>query len=73
MSKKLKLTPWFPGHVKPVRDGVYEATHWGLACLQHWNGTYWGRPGWSAKEATDNGGDKYCYQNMEWRGLAVKP
>lgn len=73
MSKKLKLTPWFPGHVKPAHDGVYEATLWGITCLHHWNGSYWGKPGGDIEHATAAGENKYHHQEMSWRGLAVKP
>jgi thioesterase domain-containing protein len=43
MSKK--LTPWFPGHVKPVHHGIYETdadTEDGAPCYQSWNGLWWG-------------------------------
>jgi hypothetical protein len=41
---EMKLTPWYPGNIKPVREGVYM-----LMCgfgvevgYQYWDGSYWG-------------------------------
>ena len=75
MSKKQsKLTPWFPGEVKPVREGVYECrgapTH---ESYQHWNGAIWG--GWATdKDAAAENRDRPSMRHSpQWRGLAEKP
>jgi hypothetical protein len=70
---KLKLTPWFPGHVKPVRVGVYERLYdeesggpQALRC--NFDGLRW-------SVHLECSGDKSHvsgYQNLRWRGLASK-
>jgi len=69
MSKKQKLTPWFPADVKPVRDGVYKTAHG----YQFWSGKFWG--GWSSTKEI-----AYCNRFMwssaqqdKWCGLASDP
>jgi hypothetical protein len=74
-----KLTPWFPGHIKPVRPGVYQTLQ---NCdgvgpfLQYWNGRFWGlmcRPnnGIDLPERWKN--DSSSNQHCRWRGLAEEP
>ncbi|HQR98119.1 MULTISPECIES: hypothetical protein [unclassified Polaromonas] len=81
MSKKQKLTPWFPGGVKPVRDGVYEA-EWDYedSCIVYYNyfdGLHWhsgqiylqdARPEYPRLPGRLGG-----HIPKSWRGLAVKP
>lgn len=44
----MKLTPWFPKSIKPVRVGVYQIRDpWtqqsiGKTTFRHWNGRRWG-------------------------------
>ena len=42
---KNKMTPWFPAHIKPVREGVYEIQWWYVDCwdygFSYWNGEQW--------------------------------
>lgn len=73
MSKK--LTPWFPGDVKPVRKGLYELRRWvmpklpvGSVCnCAYWNGAEWcfglDRHARLADVSSADG----------WRGLAEQP
>lgn len=75
MSKELKLTPWFPGHIKPERVGVYQQYNgWGEIGYQRWDGRRW--HSWSN---TPNGAANtvflaaLSFQNDKWRGLAAKP
>jgi hypothetical protein len=71
-----KLTPWFPGHIKPVRKGVYmqrdgvgEDTGY-----QYWDGALW-----SIWHPTINGAANAkhkagrMHQDDKWRGLASRP
>jgi hypothetical protein len=72
-----KYTPWFPGHIKPVRVGVYQQrlSNNPDACIgyQYWDGGLW----WWWRE---NPNDAYRsrmsdiypihkFQNDSWRGL----
>lgn len=67
MSKK--LTPWFPGEIKPLHKGRYNASHWrNAASFFVWDGRYWRFP-----KGVDLAGQKCFSQNKEWRGLAKKP
>lgn len=69
-----KLTPWFPGHVKPVRKGLYQQhSPSGFLGYQYWDGKSW--YGWSEEKS----GAKHlheigrvvaaCFANDPWRGL----
>ena len=71
-----KLTPWVPGHIKPVRPGVYETQGKVLALVsefQHWNGRFWGMVGESVAEAANKANAMSVYQDDKWRGLAEEP
>jgi hypothetical protein len=67
-----RLTPWFPGHIKPVRKGVYmqmdgSGTHVGY---QYWDGTHWYTWFLSAEIAAQGASRVYdSYQNDNWRGI----
>jgi hypothetical protein len=80
MSKK--LTPWFPGDVKPVRKGWYETGTNGV--LHHRSrGFLTGRPFryWTGFEWVTASPDLiWCDRSIfgthpthQWRGLAEKP
>lgn len=73
----MKLTPWFPGSVKPVREGVYQQMDgWGsLLGYQYWDGSYWHLWGPSIDSAVlmyRNAHPSVC-QDDKWRGLSEKP
>jgi len=53
---KPAVTPWFPGSVKPVREGVYERRMGSTSMLRysHWNGAKWGASCDFAKDAAFN-------------------
>ncbi len=69
----MKLTPWFPANVKPVRAGVYEIQDGLAAWYRRWDGLRWyvggPTPGWASNEiiGLDNG------HRAPWRGLAEEP
>lgn len=67
----LKLTPWFPGDVKPVHVGVYETDRIGR--FQYWNGKSWGYYMPSAEAAERVKASFSARQQPEWRGLSEKP
>jgi len=72
----MKLTPWFPPDVKPVRSGVYERQMpdgWGK--YSYWNAKekWWGAWGWTIEIATKNAKYQSSLQYQRWRGLAEKP
>lgn len=73
-----KLTPWFPGHIKPVRVGVYQLPSGGgekETGFQYWNGSAWGMWTFTATTAYLFRGSlaNDMYQNDKWHGLAKEP
>ena len=66
----MKLTPWFPGTVKPVRAGVYERDYGrGWRSYNYWNGEKWSSPRSVPKEAEIFKHLYSPYQNLPWRGV----
>jgi glycogen debranching enzyme len=76
MSKE-KLTPWFPGNVKPARRGVYEVNgFFSSSCwYSYWNGSWWGWLNPSPADALREKGFKTRrdQDDIKWRGLATRP
>lgn len=76
MSGAQKLTPWFPGHIKPVRPGVYQQMSGSGTRLgyQRWDGERWfswhATPAGAASAVFAVMGE---FQNDPWRGLASDP
>lgn len=71
----MKLTPWFPGDINPVRVGPYERDYddGNGSAYCYWNGRYFG---WSAETpaaATTKAGQRSAKQDLPWRGLAEGP
>jgi hypothetical protein len=77
-SNSLKLTPWYPSWIKPVREGRYEIKHPQL------NGLYKNRlfayythsNGWSSAvdirfmtSFNNYNWSRFPYQDKEWRGI----
>lgn len=66
-----KLTPWFPGSVKPVRVGVYERDYdRGYPVYSRWDGKHWLWTYDSSRQAAIEQGKLSPFQNIPWRGLA---
>ena len=65
-----KCTPWFPGHIKPVRQGVYQLKNKGAIGYQRWDGQMW-----HAWRSSPDDAAKVdwvlsdIFQNDPWRGL----
>jgi hypothetical protein len=74
---KPKLTPWFPGTVKPARAGVYMQMSGGslpITGYQRWDGGRWF--GWCYTPdaaALEPAVAHQRSQNDRWRGLARDP
>ena len=72
----MKKTQWFPGEVKPVRDGVYEKTfnvkgRWQV--YSRWRDNRWHRF-CSTPYAAYKDEERSRHQNdLPWRGLAQDP
>lgn len=65
------LTNWYPGHIKPVREGVYQRVlPWtGNAGYSRWDGRFWCSFEASVVDAairTTSSG----FQDLKWRGVA---
>ena len=66
----MKLTPWFSGDVKPVREGVYERQYnedGSQYC--YWNGKFWGLYATIPKIAVWLQNSSSADQNLPWRGV----
>ena len=74
----MKLTPWFSGDAKPVREGVYQVAYWNKdqTSYSYWDGSKWGYSFsdraahddiYLAFKHRDTNGFK---QSMPWRGVA---
>lgn len=76
MPSKPKLTPWFPGGVKPARVGIYEREWPDLIgpFYARWDGFYWGLSRKTVDEAIgaiDHW--EIAHPDRRWRGLASNP
>jgi hypothetical protein len=67
----MKLTPWFPGTVKPVRVGVYEREYrTGDVGYCYWNGQIWSwKTTTTPTDALRLQDTRSPYQNIPWRGV----
>ena len=70
----MKLTLWYHGTVKPVREGVYERDY-GIASRRdllysYWNGKFWGVWATTPFGAVTLKKRLSAYQNLPWRGVA---
>ncbi len=68
----MKLTPWYPGDVKPVREGVYERDYINASPGKfycYWNGKYWGSFYTVPSGAVRYRDIKSAAQNLPWRGV----
>ena len=63
-------TPWFPGTVKPVRVGLYEARFLGSGVIyvDWWNGEQWCNAQ-THKPWPEGSVGEDQWRNGEWRGL----
>lgn len=70
----MKMTPWFPGDVKPVRVGVYQR-HYSFENDRfcHWNGLFWSNNGRTVDIADQFSEVESRVQDLPWRGLAEEP
>lgn len=77
MSTKMKLTRWFPRHIKPAYVGEYNAS----ICrdtdiMRWWNGSNWSNAylaNTSDEIKKHMRSQKSVVSRLEWRGLANKP
>lgn len=74
MSSEQNVTQWFPAHMKPERDGVYQRSYPdGEIYYARWDGKYW-RTFWpTPKLAARRSNAISGFQALNWRGLAEKP
>ena len=70
----MKLTEWYPAHIKPVREGVYETSMSGRRGYSYWTGRQWSN---QSKHAVYTERSKAwiggANQKKNWRGLAEPP
>lgn len=73
MSHRKELTPWLPGDVAPVREGVYlRINPQGHEAYSKWNGRFWCCFAVDLKVAQGFTAES-SYQNWQWRGVAENP
>ena len=68
----MKKTPWFPGHIKPVRDGVYQRLANDGETIYHslWRAGVWYAMDKSCDGAASNVGLVSIFQDdRKWRGI----
>lgn len=65
-----KLTPWFPGSVKPFHVGVYETRREQNDCsfFSKWDGKQWLIDCRMPEQAKSKRG-RSAFQDREWRGV----
>lgn len=68
-----KLTPWFPGHIKPVRPGIYRVWWYLAPTYARFDGRRWmaGNHNGPADAALVVA-PASCHP-LKWRGLAEQP
>jgi hypothetical protein len=68
------LTPWFPGSVEPVREGVYQRQFGSTDNLGYcfWDGTHWHFRALTPIGAM-NTSLVSTFHRLPWRGLAKEP
>ena len=71
MSKK--LTPWFPGDVKPAHIGVYERPIGSVTRYSYWDGKTWRCSGRTPELALQYSPVMSVFSKSRWGGLASVP
>lgn len=73
--KEAALTPWFPGSVKPSRDGRYRAQDTSMHCRCCWITLEFRRGEWFSDLCEPGGFSTHFFtsQLRRWRGLAADP
>jgi hypothetical protein len=71
--RKPKLTPWFPGDVKPVHEGVYLVEVQGHLRFSKWTGSNWNYLSSDKDVAACATSISGYTQARKWRGLAQEP
>lgn len=70
----MKLTEWYPAHIKPVHVGVYltDAVSKTTNAFQYWNGEFWGMYAPTPKECSVDAykGIRSSKQIVKWRDVA---
>lgn len=67
--KKLKLTRWFPGNIKPIRIGIYQRSYPTGIYYSQWNGESWGIGFANISIAKAQSFYKSNLQELHWRGV----
>lgn len=70
-----KLTPWFPGAMKPKRSGFYQVQDHAMNCGCCWIRAHWDGEDWHTDLHTKPHFRTLLFQGhvKRWRGLAQKP
>jgi hypothetical protein len=68
----MRLTDWYPQHIKPVRAGVYQTWLDGHIGYAYWSGSRWGGQWMTAEKAAANREHPGAEQRKTWRGVDRK-
>jgi hypothetical protein len=68
------MTPWFPSHIKPVNEGVYETKNLHklprtFPTYSRWNGLEWSNSSYHTHHPELHYTSYGAYQNKYWRGF----
>jgi hypothetical protein len=64
----MKLTKWYPGHIKPVRVGVYQRDYGSYFAYCFWDGFVFSVGYLELKSFKKDSPSPH--QNLRWRGVA---
>lgn len=69
----MKMTPWFPPEIRPVRVGEYQCDS---SARRWWDGESWSCMYFPDEPRAIKLAERQqvsCYQEIQWRGLAEEP
>ena len=66
----MRLTPWYPANIKPVREGIYQTKVQGYLGYSFWELGRWGNQCGTVADLSRFGGHMPGEQDKQWRGMA---
>ena len=74
----MKLTKWYPKHIKPARVGFYQVDLHNIYWYSYWNGKVFSYASPTIEKVICDWlgymhNKKFTHPSLKWRGLAKKP